>query len=88
MIKVREVKIVKEVIAYDFSPMAMFFISKDALGSQKHVEKCQEFAKKILKICKETLFSLLFQICFQRPKCFQISPLNGSPQYLSNVIIC
>ena len=46
MIKVREVKIVKEVIAYDFSPMAMFFISKDALGSQKHVEKCQEFAKR------------------------------------------
>ena len=65
-----------------------FFGPKGALGSQKDEEKeiFQREANLTISLCFEG--SLLFQICFLRPDCFQIPPLDGGPQQLIHVKLC
>ena len=50
-------------------------------------KKFREFLKKFGDFWRNFV-NLLFQICFLWPKCFQILPLDGSPQHIFHVILC
>ena len=64
------------------------FGPKGALGCQQDDEKKIFQREANLTISRWNFASLLFQICFLRPDCFQISPLDGGPQQLIHVKLC
>ena len=62
-------------------------VPKVHLGVKKMWKKLQKFLKKFGDFWRNFV-SLLFQICFFWPHCFQIPPLDGSPQQLIHVKLC
>ena len=55
-----------------------FLVPKLHWGLNNMWKKFREFLKKFGDFWRNFV-SLLFQICFLRPNCFQISPLDGGP---------
>ena len=63
------------------------FWSQRCIGVSKTCGRSAGSLRRKLAIREETLCGLLFQICFFRPKHFQILPLDGGPQCLNHVIL-